>query len=402
MNDNAGSGCAEPRIAGDIVARARSLAPLIAAAAPQTEARRELAPEVVAALHDAGLFRMLMPRSLGGHELPPLIYIQAVEELAKADASTAWCVAQIAVASTICASLDPGAAREIFAGDPRALMAVGPPSASGRAVAAPGGYRLSGTWLFASGSRHADWMAAHCSVFEPDGKPRLDAGGAPVQRTLVFPKSSVQMADVWHVMGLKGTGSDSYSVADLFVPERRTMTAFGRNPAEKRERGPLYQFTVFQLFGASFGSIAIGIARTTLDAFVDLAKSKTPYGMQYLLRDNAMIQSQIGMAQSQLASARVFLHYALAEIWEGARSSGITVEQRIQLRMASSHATHLAKQVVDTAYHAAGATAIFEANPFERRFRDIHTVSQQVQAHMSVFEAIGQYYLGMPLHPRLI
>jgi indole-3-acetate monooxygenase len=388
--------------AADLVGRARALAPRIAAAADEIEARRELTPAVVDALHDAGLFRMLIPRSLGGHELMPLIYVQAIEELAKADASTAWCVAQISGACTVAASLDHGVAREIFADDPRALLAVGPPHASGKAVAAPGGYRVSGNWQYASGSRHATWMAAHCPVFEPDGTPRLDANGMPVDRTLIFPKSSVTMTDVWHVIGLKGTGSDSYSVTDLFVPEQRSMTAFGRNPAEKRERGPLYQFTTFQLHGASFAAIAIGIARTSLDAFVDLAKAKTPYGLKYLLRDNAVIQSQIGVAQSQLAAARVFLHHALDEMWSGAEARAVTLEQRVQLRMASCNASLVAKQVVDTAYHAAGATAIFESNPFERRFRDVHTVSQQVQAHAAVFEAVGQYYLGLPLHPRLI
>ena len=375
---------------------------MIASAAPQIEAGRELTPEVVSALHDAGLFRMLIPRSLGGHELPPLDYTKTIEEIAAADASTAWCVAQMSVAATMCATLDHDVAREIFTTDPRALLAVGPPSASGRAVAVPDGYRVTGSWQYASGSRHATWMAAHCPVFEANGTPRLDANGMPVDRTLIFPKGSVTMNDVWHVVGLKGTGSDSYSVTDLFVPAGRTMTAFGRNPAEKRERGPLYRFAVFQLFGASFASIAIGIARTALDAFVGLAKNKTPYGAKYLLRDNAVIQSQIGLAQSQLSSARVFLHHALAEIWKGAQAGEITIEQRIQLRMASTHATHQAKQVVDAAYHAAGATAIFESNPFERRFRDVHTVSQQVQAQFSVFEAVGQYYVGLPLHPRLI
>ena len=388
--------------APDMVSRARALAPMIAAAADDIEAGREITPGVVAALHDAGLFRMLVPRSLGGHELTPRIYVQAIEELAKADASTAWCVAQISGACTVAASLDHGAAREIFADDPRALLAVGPPHASGRAVAAPGGYRVTGNWQYASGSRHAAWMAAHCPVFEPDGKPRTDANGMPVERTLIFPKSGVAMKDVWHVIGLKGTGSDSYSVTDLFVPEQHSMTAFGRNPAEKRERGPLYQFTTFQLHGASFAAIALGIARTCLDAFIELAKAKTPYGLKYLLRDNAVIQSQIGVAQSQVASARVFLHYALDEMWSGAEARAITVEQRVQLRMASCNASSIAKQVVDTAYHGAGATAIFESNPFERRFRDVHTVSQQVQAHAAVFEAIGQYYLGLPLHPRLI
>jgi alkylation response protein AidB-like acyl-CoA dehydrogenase len=393
---------ADPRAAPRMADRARVLAPMIAQAAPQIEERRELTPEVVAALHDANLFRMLIPRSLGGHELPPVDYVEAIEEIAAADASTAWCVAQMSVASTMSSCLEPEPAREIFATDPRALLAVGPPNPSGRAVAAPDGYQVTGTWQFASGSRHASWMAAHCPVFEPDGRPRLDDTGMPVERSLIFPKTSARMMDVWHVIGLKGTGSDSYTVTDLFVPTRRTMTAFGRNPAEKRERGPLYRFTVFQLFGASFASIALGIARTTLDAFVELAKNKTPYGAKILLRDNAVVQSQIGLAQSQIASARVFLHQALVEMWQDAQAGETTIEKRIQLRMASTHATHQAKQVVDAAYHAAGATAIFESNPFERRFRDVHTVSQQVQAHFSVFEAIGQYYLGLPLHPRLI
>jgi alkylation response protein AidB-like acyl-CoA dehydrogenase len=386
----------------DLVARARALSPVIEAAAPQIEATRQLTPEVVSALHEAGLFHALLPRSLGGYEASPVVFVQAIEELAKADASAAWCVAQMAAASTICSSLDHAVAREIFTADPRSLMAVGPPSASGRAVAAPGGYWVTGSWQFASGSRHATWIAAHCPIFEADGTPRLEAGGLPVQRTLIFPKSSVTMSDVWHVMGLKGTGSDSYSVTELFVPAERTTAAFGRDTAEKRERGPLYQFTTFQLHGASFAAISLGIARAVLDAFVDLAKSKTPYGHKYILRDNAVIQSQIGFAQSQIASSRIFLHHALAEMWQGAGSGGITVEQRIQLRMASSLGSHQARQVVDTIYHSAGATAIFESNPFERRFRDVHTVSQQVQSHFAVFEAVGQYFVGLPLHPRLI
>ena len=384
----------------DCIARAAALAPRIAAAAGEIEAAHELPPALVAALHDAGLFRMLLPRSIGGEELPPRIFVQAIEEIAKADASTAWCVAQISGACTIAASLDRDVAREIFA--PGALLAVGPPHASGKAVAAADGYRVSGNWQYASGSRHATWMAAHCPVFEPDGTARIGANNMPVEKTLIFPKSDVTMTDVWRVIGLKGTGSDSYSVSDLFVPEQRTMAAFGRNPAEKREPGPLYQFTTFQLHGASFAAIAIGLARASLDAFVELAKAKTPYGTKYVLRDNAVIQSQIGVAQSQLAAARVYLHHALAEMYDGAQAGGITLEQRVQLRMASCHAARAGRQVVDICYHAAGATAIFESNPFERRFRDVHTVSQQVQAHDSVFEAIGQYYLGLPLHPRLI
>jgi alkylation response protein AidB-like acyl-CoA dehydrogenase len=397
-----GSAVADAPASGGCIARARQLAPTIAAAAERIETSRELPPELVSALHDARLFHMLVPRSLGGLEVSPVEYIQAIEEIAKADASTAWCVAQTSVCSTIAASLKPETGREIYVKDPHGVLAWGPPNKSGRAVAADGGVRVTGTWQFASGSRHATWLAAHCPVVEPDGTPRKDTNGNPVEITLVFPRASATINDVWHVIGLRGTGSDTYAVTDLFVPDNRTIAMFGRNPAGRRERGPLYQFTVFQLFGSSFAAVSLGIARSTLDAFVELATRKTPFGGKTLLRDNAVIQSQIGVAESQLAAARVFLVHAMQGIWDGARAGAMTVEQRVTLRMAASHAAQAGKQVVDTAYHAAGATAIFESNPFERRFRDAHTVSQQVQSHFSVFEAIGQHFLGLPLHPRLI
>jgi alkylation response protein AidB-like acyl-CoA dehydrogenase len=391
----------DQRPATDFVGRARALGPLLIAAAPGIESSRELPPGVVSALHQAGLFRMLLPRSLGGHEAPLPIYVQAIEELARLDASTAWCVAQTSVCSTISASLRHEVAWDIFGKDPRALLAWGPLGNAGRAIAENDGFRITGAWQFASGSRHAAWLAAHCPVLDPDGTPRMDANGTPLEITAVFPKSCAVISDVWQVMGLKGTGSDSYAVTDLFVPRKLSMTSFGRDLAERQEHGPLYRFTVYQLFGASFASVAIGIAHAMLDSFVELAKHKTPTGKS-LLRDNAVVQAQIGLAQSQLSSARVFLHRALAEIWQGAQDGKITIEQRVPLRMACAHATHQAKQVVDTAYHGAGGTAIFESNLFERRFRDMHSLSQQTQAHFAVFEIIGQYFLGLPVHPRFI
>jgi len=137
---------------------------------------------------------------------------------------------------------------------------------------------------------------------------------------------------------------------------------------------------------------------------VELAKSKisSPTGGSSALRENAVVQSQVGVAQTELASARVFLMHALDEIWDEAVSSAVSLDKRIQLRMAESQATQMAKHVVDTAYHGAGATAIFQSNPFERRFRDLHTVLQQVQAHYSVFEIIGKHFLDMGVTSRLV
>jgi alkylation response protein AidB-like acyl-CoA dehydrogenase len=391
--------------AEDPVAAIAALAPAMAAAAPRIDAARELPEDLVDALHEAGLYRMLLPRSLGGQELALPLYLQVIEELARTDASTAWCIGQSSVCSTITANLDHAVAWEMFGKDRRAVLNWGPQGRTAKAIPVDGGYRLTGRWGFASGSRHAVWMAAHTAVQEADGTPCLDTEGKPVERTFIFPRSSAEIIDNWYVMGLKGTGSDSYAVNDLFVPQERSMTVFARNPAERREHGPLYLFTVHQMFGASFAAVALGIARSALDAFVGLAETKVPAptGGSTVLRDNAVVQSQVGVAQTQLASARVFLRHAMRESWDEAVKTGaVSLEKRVTMRMAEMHATQMARQVVDTAYHAAGATAIFEANPFERRFRDLHTVTQQVQAHFSVFEVIGKHFLGLPLTSRLI
>ena len=287
----------DERAKADCVANARAMAPVIIAAVPRIEAGRELPPDLVAALHEARLFRMLVPRSLGGEEISPVEYLEAVEELAKADASTAWCIAQTSVCSTIASCLKPQTAAAIFKQDPRGVLAWGPFGRNARAVAEKAGFRVTGTWPFASGSRHATWLAAHCPVYEPDGQPRRDANGNPLDMTFVLPRDCATISDVWHVIGLKGTGSDSYAVTGLLVPEDRAIGLFARNPAERREHGPLYSFTIFQLFGSSFAAIALGIARSALDAFVELARAKTPTGGKSVLRDNAVIQSQVGVAE---------------------------------------------------------------------------------------------------------
>jgi alkylation response protein AidB-like acyl-CoA dehydrogenase len=378
----------------DWAARARAVGPLIAGAADRAEREREIPEEVVSALHDAQLFRLLLPRAYGGAEARPAEYLQMIEEIAKADASTAWCVGQGSGGMIAAAYLKPEVAHEIF-GDARSVVASGP--SFGRAVAVEGGYRVSGAWAFASGSKHATWLAAHCLVYEGDGTQRLYPDGTPFERTMLFPKPSATFTDIWQVMGLKGTGSDKYAVDGLLVPADYSYTR--EWAADRRETGTLYRFSNYQMFGVGFAGVALGIAAATLEAFIALAREKTPLNATNLLRDNALIQFQTGLAAARLQSARAFLAQTLRDLWDVAASGEtFTVDQRATLRMALTHATYQAREVVDAAYHAAGATAIFERNPFERRFRDIHTASQQVQSHASNFELVGQHLLG--LEPR--
>jgi alkylation response protein AidB-like acyl-CoA dehydrogenase len=386
----------------DCIANARALAPQIVAAAPRIDAGRELPPDLVDALHEARLFRMLVPRSFGGEEISPVAFMTVIEEIAKADASTAWCVAQTSVCATIAKSLPREIAEEIFMKNPRGVLAWGPTHSGAKAVAEQGGYRVTGIWPFASGSRQATWLAAHCRVFEPDGEPRRGSGGAPVEMTFVVPRAQAVIKDVWHVIGLRGTGSDTYELTDVFVPDDRAIDYHALDPAGWHQRGPLYTFNIYQLFGSAFPAISLGIASATLDAFVKLAQVKTPLHGASLLRDNPVIQSQVGVAESQLTAARVFFFTTWQDIWQTAQQRPISLDQRVRLRMASIHATQQARQVVDTAYLAAGAMAVLESNPFERRFRDMHAVSQQAQAQFSIYETIGRHFLGLPTSPRLI
>jgi alkylation response protein AidB-like acyl-CoA dehydrogenase len=391
----------DERARANCPANARALAPTIAAAAARIEAERGLPAELVDALHEARLYRMLVPRSLGGEEASLPEYVEAIEEIAKADASTAWCIGQTSVCSTIARAMRLEVAEEIFKNNPRGVLAWGP-SGNGKAIVEQGGFRVSGVWPFASGSRQATWLAAHCIIYEPGGEPRRSADGKPVQRTMVLPRECAAIDDVWHVIGLKGTGSDTYTFTDVYVPQERAVAYHALDPAERRERGPLYAFTIYQLFGASFAAVALGIARATLDAFCALAQNKTPTGQTAVLRDNPVIQSQVGVAQSQLAAARAFFFAALGEIWQAAQAGTITLEQRVRLRMACINLSQQSRQIVETAYLAAGATAIFESNPFERRLRDIHAVSQQAQSQFSIYEAIGRHFMGLPANSRLI
>ncbi len=374
----------------DYLRRARDFAPALAAAADEIERRRELPEPVVEELVARGFFRMLLPRSLGGAELQAADFVPVIEEIAKADASTAWSLNQASGCAMTAAYLEPAAAYEIF-GEPRGILAWGPGPGTARVV--EGGYRVTATWSFASGSHNATWLGCHVPIVAADGTPLLKPDGSPVVRTMLFPKSHARMTDIWHVIGLKGTGSDRYSVEDLFVPQRHSAT---RDDESRREEGLLYRFSSLQLYAAGFAGVAMGIARSTLDAFIELARDKVPFRSGEALRDNHLIQSQVAQAEARLAAARALLLRSLEEITTAvARAGHITLDQRTEIRLASTFAIHQSLQVVDTAYHGAGSTAIFEANPFERRFRDIHTVSQQLQGRSEHFETVGQYLLGL-------
>jgi alkylation response protein AidB-like acyl-CoA dehydrogenase len=376
----------------DAIGRARAIAATVAASADALEQSQRFPPALLDALHDARLFRLLLPRSAGGEEVEPWTYFEAVQEIARHDASVGWCVFVANSSAIIAAFLTPPVAAEIFA-DPRATIAWGPPNAC-TARAVPGGYRVTGRWDFASGCRHASWMGAHCNVVQPDGSLQLNRAGRPTIRTLLFPIQQATLIHTWDVIGLRGTASDSYAVEDLFVPQAFSTTR--EDPTLRRETGRLYAFTMQGLYAVGVAGVAMGTARAMLDAFKALARDKTPRGLGRLA-ENAVVQSRVARMEAKLGAARAFMTQTLRDAWDGVcDAEPIDIPARAAVRLACAQAILAANEVADESYKAAGVSAIFDGNPFVRRFRDIHTLLQQIQSREAHFESVGQILLGIP------
>jgi alkylation response protein AidB-like acyl-CoA dehydrogenase len=394
---------APPSVDTDYVARARALLPLIAETARGVEAERRLDDAVVAALHDAGLFRMMMPRWLGGGETPPSEFVRVIETIARADASTAWCLSQMSVCSLASVYLDRDAARHVF-GEDRAALAWGS-TPDAKAVRVAGGYRVTGTWEFGSGCHHATWLGGHIPVVEPDGTAVLGEDGEPLERTMLFPKSAARIADVWRVLGLRGTGSDRYTLDDLFIPEEHTLTSLFRWPDGPRLKLAIpYRFGGSSLYASGFACVALGNARGMLDDFIDLSKRKVPRWGKNPLADNMIVQVAVAECDTKIESARVYLVQNLRRIEAAAalRRGAPTMDERMKIRAAGTYALRLATGVVNQLYEMAGTTSIFDGNPFERRFRDAHTISQHAQGRISHMETVGKHLLGIAQVPRFV
>ncbi len=377
--------------APDPVARARALGPAIAAAADEIERTQRIPEPLLSQIHEARLARMFLPRSVDGDQVEPWVYLRTIEELSRHDGSVGWNLFVANSAALIAPFLQPETLQEIYA-DPRAVVAWGPPNAS-KAHAVPGGYRVSGEWHFASGCRQATWMGAHCQVVEPDGSLRRNAAGRPIIRTLLFPESTTKHIEDWNVIGMRGTASEGYTLTDLFVPEAFSSTR--EEPASRREPGKLYAFTMQGLYAVGVVGVAFGIARAMLDAFIDLTTRKVPRG-QGRMADSPTVQANVARTEANLAAARAWLVETLKDIWDQADDGlgVIDIPQRARVRLACAHAIQAAIAAADYVYKTAGVDAIFLGTVFERRFRDMHTLSQQIQSRESHFEAVGAILLG--------
>ncbi len=375
------------------LAAARNLAPSIRANADEIDAKRALPRPLFEAIADAGLFHVAIPRAIGGGEIDLPTYVQMIEEIGKADASTGWMVNQGAIFATYSARMPQDVARAIWIDPPRSVVS-NTPAPTAKAVVVPGGFRVTGRQGFSTGCRHATWVASHAQVIE-NGEVRLKADGKPEIRYIFIPVAQAEMLDTWNTRGMRGTGTHHFAVDDVFVPAERSVIAVG---APLVHDGPFYKFPRTLGFACGDSAVALGMARSCLDAFFELAGSKTPRYVQGLLREQPLVQLSVGQAEAALRSGRAFLMEAVADIWNEATTTGaVSLEKRAVVRLATTHGIRLAAQVIDAVYNASGATAAFDGNLLQRHFQDIHVITQHVQGRLSHYELVGQHWMGLQI-----
>ena len=371
---------------------ARGLAPRIRKRAAEIEAARQLPADLVMDIANARLFRVALPETEGGLGADIVTTLQVIEEIARADGSTGWCLAMGINTLRQSAQFGPDVRRQIFFSDPIGISA-GSANPRGRAVAVPGGYRVTGHWFFASGCMHSSALHGACKVFDGD-KPRLRPNGDhEVRMAYFYPKSVARIIDTWDVSGLRGTGSHDIEVNDLFVPDERTFSALD---LRARVTGPMNRMHGFDLAGCGFCCVGLGVARAAIDEFVELAQVKVPRSSSELLRDRAIVQARIGEAEAVLRSGRALLFDVVEDMWETVLAARpITERQRADLRLAMTHAAQSAGTATHMVCEAAGTTSIFTKSPLERFARDAEVVTRHNQLQYVNYEAVGRTVLGL-------
>jgi len=367
---------------------ARALRPRILTERDRIESSRRLPENLARELARAGFFRIFLPEAYGGLDLTPMAGLEVFEELARADASVAWCVWN-GNTHWISAQLSPAAARTIHA-DPNVVTANSTRS-SGQAQIVADGYRVDGRWSLVSGCELGTWMVLLC-VLQVDGKPRLTPAGVPETRFMLLRSDRCEIVDTWTVGGLRGTGSHDVVVRDAFVP-----TAYGSGFADPYILPePRYRIPPFCRVIPGLGAMALGIARTAIETFAEIAGAKTPQRTTQMLRDNHGAQIRISQAESLVRSARLFLFDSVDRLWSIVTTTGeAPMEARAQVRLAASHAVASAVQAVDPLYVGAGATALYATCPLERAFRDVHAITQHIGVNPRVMETTGRVLFGL-------
>lgn len=368
-----------------ILANARALGPAIEAAADDIARERRLPSQLVEDMRRAGIFRIGFPRDWGGPEMDMARQCELMELLAYHDASTAWVAMICSDSGHYAMRLEAGAARALYPDID--LLTAGWLAPVGQARQVEGGYRVTGRWQFGSGCLHADRIIGGCMLLE-DGAP-IVIDGMPEFRCVCLPTDAVRIHDVWYTIGLAGSGSNDYSVDDVFVPEAHAFHPFrvGGRPE------PLYRYHGF--FFANLPAVALGCAQRMIDELRGLAQRKLTMPAMLLMKDEYRVQIALADATARLGAARAYQYDRLGVLWDTLlRGDEPSLEQRAGIGLMSVHAIQTALQVAEIVCEAAGTAAVYSSGPFERRRRDLTTISAHLVGQRRAFQPAGQLLFG--------
>ncbi len=364
-----------------ILAAVDALVPTIEARADEIETARRLPPDLVEQLVTCGCFRLLVPATNGGAEAAWPAHIEMIRTLARADGSVGWTVMIGSSAPVILGMLPPETFDEVYASSADVVIA-GAFNPTGVATPVDGGYRVTGRWGFASGCQHAGWFVGHCVV---------DDGRMPPIRMMVMPANDVEIVDTWTSSGLRGTGSHDFTVDGVFVPDERTFSLFDEGGLPN----PMGRVPELSYSSLGFSSVALGIAEGALEEIRTLATSKVPMLAAGALGSNALFQYQLGEADAQLRGARALLDAEVADAWTTASVEGeFSPDRRARFRASATWIIAMACAVVDMAYTAGGGSSVYAASPLQRRWRDVHTITQHFAVKADTFTLAGAVLAG--------
>ena len=366
---------------------AQRLSKSFAQRSAEFEQARRLPADVSDAMAKAGIYRMFVPQSLGGSETSPLVSSQVFETLAQGDAACGWVAFIAATSGSSLARIETSAAKQMFASPQTMLAGVFAPN--GKAVKSGEDYILNGQWQWGSGTQNADWVLAGSMVIDPE----QPADAKPRAHMCLVPKDAIEFLDTWHSTGLRGTGSTDFKLTDHRVPSAHIVGLEVR----KMPDTPLFQFPNFTLLALGIGAVSMGIARAALNEFVDLAQQRKRISSSSTIAERSHTQMQIATAEAKLRSARAFYYDSVEQAWERALAGDtVDVDQRRNLRLATTHAVMASAEVVDCAYNLAGGVSVYQSSNLQRHFRDIHVATQHIMVAPSTLETTGRLFLGLP------
>lgn len=372
---------------------ARALGPIIREHVQEGEMGRRLAPAVLRGLTEAGFYRLLLPRSLGGLETDPVTCARAVEEIAGFHSAAGWSLQAGNTGAWWAAHFPGQACEEIYNDNPSALMSAAfhPPQ---QAVETTGGYRITGRGPLASNVHDSEWLFLTAMVMDGE-RPKMH-DGRPQVIGLVVRTREATIIDTWHSLGMRATDSNDVAVDSVFVPVHRTFPLAPDFEPNSYHRGPLYRFPAIGAVALTVVPVALAVARAAIDEVQELAQRKTAFGFNRPLRERGVVQAALARGEAMLRAARLLYYETVSAAWArtlaGERS---TLEQKADLLLAASHAGATAAKVTDLMHRIAGTSGIYAKNPLERHFRDAQTLRQHGFMSENRFEAVGQVYCGV-------